>query len=328
MTRAKELLILTGRTVNLERDMEKWSDAAATRGNLSVYYRQSAGKFLDWIMPCLLRHPDAAALTDDQPAAITNHPASFDIRIHRSLIQFDAPIVEKPIALPQESLTLSLPQDAAPTLPSKLSISEIKRVYASDISPDSTPYGDLPPTFDPPAFIQADAGITPMRMGSALHTIVEHMDFAKHITIDAISGLIDELVDKNLLTPEDAAAIDTQKILTLAGSPIADRIRASKNVYRETPFVMAIPAHEIYTHLPATAESILVHGIIDCHFEEDGQIVLLDFKSENPGASPEDWARTHRTQLHIYKKALEQATFMPVKEAVLYSFSAGITIML
>ncbi|MCL2360239.1 MAG: helicase-exonuclease AddAB subunit AddA [Defluviitaleaceae bacterium] len=330
MTRAKELLILTGRTTNWARDMEKWSDAAAVPV-LSTYYRQGAGKFLDLIMPCLLKHQDGISLTDDDTDRyfdeIYNHPARFDIRVHHDLVQFEAPEIEQYPKYPasQSPPPLSIP---AVNLPSKLSISDIKRLYASDISPDSTPHQDPPPTFDPPAFLQdqTEGGITAMALGSALHAIAEHLDFHRHTTIDDIEQLIIQLKEKNLLTPEAAIAINRSKILKLALSPMADRIRASGNVYRETPFVMAIPANDLYADLPQTQESILVHGIIDLYFEEPDGLVLVDFKSESPGPDPKAWIQTHSTQLQIYKKAIEKATSSNVKEVLLYSFTGGVVL--
>ena len=326
LTRAKELLILTGRVKNLAKSMEKWTDAAAQPNiNPSVFYRQNAGNYLDWVMPCLLRHESAAALLDDEiltPKEIRTHPSSFDIRIHHGLMQFDAPALEKPAPPPYEPISLPPTANISP-LPSKLSITEIKRLYASDMSPDSTPHIDPSPTFEPPAFMRADECITPMKIGSALHAIVEHMDFNKHTTPTSIDELISELVEKNLLTQEAATAIDRRKILNLANSQIAGRIRAAKEVHREALFVMAIPAAEIYPDIPNSEESILVHGIIDCYFEENGQLVLVDFKSENPGPNPNAWAETHRIQLQIYKKAIAEATAKTVKEVILYSFSTG-----
>ncbi|MCL2406241.1 MAG: UvrD-helicase domain-containing protein, partial [Defluviitaleaceae bacterium] len=332
MTRAKELLILTGRVANLERNMSKWQDAAAQRSiSPSVYYRQNAGNYLDWIMPCLLRHPSSAAISGGE-IPVQAHPSAFDIRIHHGLMHFDAPVIEKPPVIPYEPISIPPTATASP-IPSKLSISELKRLYASDNSPDSTPFGQaygqgggilpLPPTFEPPAFMRDKEGITPMRMGSALHAIVEHMDFNKHTDTASIEQLITQLAEKNLLTQEESIAIDKNKILTLAGSQIASRIRTAKEVHREALFVMAIPAAEIYTNAPATQDSILVHGIIDCYFEEDGQLVLVDFKSENPGPDPQTWAQTHHTQLQIYKKAIAEATAKTVKEVILYSFATG-----
>jgi len=322
MTRAKELLILTGRTKSYESDMEKWSDAASST-NLSPYYRQSAGKYLDWVMPCLLRHQDGTSVLDDAAANIRNHSSSFDIRVHHGQVQFETPAVRVPDDDSLEAVTMPILSFQSKALPSKLSITEIKRQFISDASPDSTVYHDPPLSFDPPSFIQANENITPMGLGSAFHTIVEHMDFIQHRSQESIKGLIASLIDRNLLTAEIASAIDLNKIITLANSPLAARIRLAKDIRRETPFVMAVPANEIYLDLPPNQESILVHGIIDCYFEESDGLVLVDFKTENPGQDITQWVESHRTQLNIYRKAIEEATSSKVKEVVLYSFVAG-----
>ena len=75
-------------------------------------------------------------------------------------------------------------------------------------------------------------------------------------------------------------------------------------------------------------EKILVHGIIDCHFEEPNkngnpQIILLDFKSDNipHSITLAQWAKRHRAQLEIYAQALTAATNMEVADVLLYSFS-------
>jgi ATP-dependent helicase/nuclease subunit A len=312
MTRAMQCLVFTGRTANLGRDTEKWG---ANTG-LSVYARRSAARYLDWIMPCLMRTVEASPF--------------FDLRIHRpgdiTASADVTAITPKGQAQPETRPTPVFPVPL--NLPSKLSISEIKRLYASDLTPDSTAVSGGSFTrsgaisqealdFDPPAFFTAGRGLSPARMGAVLHTVTEHMDYNVHTHPQAIDGLISSLTEKNLITPEEAAAIDRKKIDVLANSPLADRIRAAGRLYREVPFVMALPADEIYPGIPdKNNDSILVHGIIDCYFEEDGQIVLVDFKSD---AFPD----RHATQLEIYKKAVARATAMDVKEALVYSFALG-----
>ncbi|MCL2217262.1 MAG: UvrD-helicase domain-containing protein, partial [Defluviitaleaceae bacterium] len=332
MTRAKEILILTGRAKNLQASMEKWEDYA-NQCVLPLYYRLGVKSYLDWLMPCLIGEKNEAL---------------FRINIRR-IEEIPTPTVlpkkpgEEPEAQESPRIPMLKPHIAAHALPSKLSISEIKRLY--DITPDSTPFtergdashhsintaGKSPafeaPSFEPPAFIQAESGVTPMGMGSALHVITEAIDYHTHTTQDAIKELIADLTEKNLLDPEDAAAIDTAKILQLTNSPLADRLRRAEKIYRETPFVLAIPAEKLYPGImqEQSQESILVHGIIDCHFEEDGQIVLLDFKSDNipRGMTLSQWGENHRVQLEIYKQALAKATQTEVKEVLLYSFSRG-----
>lgn len=63
MTRAKEKLILTGCVGNMEEQAAKWSQTAATPGETLPYSSLTgASSYLDWVMPALMRHPDARML--------------------------------------------------------------------------------------------------------------------------------------------------------------------------------------------------------------------------------------------------------------------------
>jgi len=316
LTRAQELLILSGRVKNLTKYLEKCVNHINTPHiNLPTYYRSDAKTYLDWLIPCLLRHNSAKNLTDiNSESPAWNHPADFRMRIHTPFgpSQFIGQSQSSSETHSKVGENYVRP-DTQSALPSKLSISEIKRLY--DITPDST-IADTPAAFEPPEFIKSKNEITPMQMGSALHVVTEHLDYNTHTTIQAVDGLIYDLAAKNLLTPEEAAFIDRKKIETLISSPLATRIRNSPKVYKETPFILALPAAELYPDNPAATEdeTVLVHGIIDCYFEEDDQIVLLDYKSD---AQPD----RHIVQMQIYKKAIENATNKIVKEVLIYSFA-------
>jgi ATP-dependent helicase/nuclease subunit A len=58
-----------------------------------------------------------------------------------------------------------------------------------------------------------------------------------------------------------------------------------------------------------------VQGIIDCWFVEDGQIVLLDYKSN---MKTDEIRALYQAQIDLYRQALEDLTGMPVKEAYRY----------
>lgn len=325
LTRAKELLILTARVKNLHKSVQNWSNHVGTTGvNLPAYYRSGVKSYLDWLMPCLLRHHSAEELIGSpSPGALFNHPANFRLRTHRqadiitnvaeNVISFES----KPCNSLNNSIkhaTLKPLQPALP-LPSKLAISEIKRLY--DITQDSTLTTDMPPSFDPPAFMQSQTNPSPAQIGQIMHIVTEHLDFSLHIDSQAVEVLIRDLIVKNLISDEEAVYINREKILTLTNSPLAARIRQSLKVYRETPFILALPASELYPDNPAAQdETVLVHGIIDCYFEEDGEIVLVDYKSD---AQP----TRHITQMEIYKKAITNATALNVKEVLIYSFALG-----
>ena len=92
---------------------------------------------------------------------------------------------------------------------------------------------------------------------------------------------------------------------------------------RERPFNLVLEQ--------AGAQSI-VQGIIDCFFEEGGELVLVDYKTTGVGSEGEFAARResirtrYAMQIDLYRRALEAATGKHVKEAYLYLTNLGETI--
>lgn len=92
---------------------------------------------------------------------------------------------------------------------------------------------------------------------------------------------------------------------------------------RERPFNLVLEQ--------AGAQSI-VQGIIDCFFEEGGELVLVDYKTTGVGSEGEFAARResirtrYAMQIDLYRRALEAATGKHVKEAYLYLTNIGETI--
>ena len=68
-----------------------------------------------------------------------------------------------------------------------------------------------------------------------------------------------------------------------------------------------------------TDKEILIQGIVDAYFVEDGKIVLMDYKTDRVDSDEKLIAR-YGKQMELYKKAIEGAEGLAVKEAVLYSF--------
>jgi ATP-dependent helicase/nuclease subunit A len=103
---------------------------------------------------------------------------------------------------------------------------------------------------------------------------------------------------------------------------MAERIRRSSFVRRETAFVVGLTPAEVYLAEPDQSETILVHGIIDCFFEENGHMVLLDYKSDYVTEDGiEALKQRYAVQMEIYKKAVERSTGVPVGECALYLFA-------
>jgi ATP-dependent helicase/nuclease subunit A len=92
-------------------------------------------------------------------------------------------------------------------------------------------------------------------------------------------------------------------------------------LYKEKQFVIGLKADEVVKEFDSK-ELILVQGIVDVFFEEDGELVLLDYKSDI-AASGDILVKRYKVQLEYYKKALEQMLNMKVKEMIIFSLYLG-----
>ena len=91
----------------------------------------------------------------------------------------------------------------------------------------------------------------------------------------------------------------------LASETIARALR-SRRLLREAPFTAPLPE-----------ESGLAEGRIDLLFEEDGELVIVDFKTDAVSAAEvEARAEHYRRQAQVYAWAARRATGMTVREVV------------
>ena len=97
--------------------------------------------------------------------------------------------------------------------------------------------------------------------------------------------------------------------------PVMDRARRAERVFRELPLVF-----------PDRGE--LVEGVIDLVFEEDGQLVLVDYKTDQI-VRRTAWRRrrTMRPQLQLYGRGLAQATGQSVKQRLVLFTTPGEVVM-
>ena len=105
------------------------------------------------------------------------------------------------------------------------------------------------------------------------------------------------------------------------------RLQNAEQVFREQKFTVFFPANEVVPALGADFpdEKILVQGIIDCAFLENGGVVLVDYKTDRV-KTEETLVSQYQKQLSVYKRAAEELFGLPVKETLLYSFALEKTV--
>lgn len=162
--------------------------------------------------------------------------------------------------------------------------------------------------------------------GTVYHAVMQHVSLEAPITKAAISGTMEEMVRRQLLTAEQSAEADSELIESFFASPLGQRLLLAKRVHREVPFSYGLKAGDVYPDLEASAkdELILIQGVIDCLFEENGELVLLDYKTDAIfGDRLEALVERYRVQLNLYAHAIEEIWKRPIKGKVVYFFDGS-----
>ncbi|NLC68837.1 MAG: hypothetical protein GX754_08700, partial [Clostridiaceae bacterium] len=172
----------------------------------------------------------------------------------------------------------------ASRVPVKVSVTEIKRIFAFEHSEELPAFKVYtPPLVKKPAFLEESRELDAARAGTVMHFVMQHLDFKRVGSEEQIKSQVGEMVEKELLTGQQAKAVDAGKIYGFFCSPLGKRLLDSVKVYREVPFNIEIKSRDIYPHLDESLyedETLLLQGVIDCFFEEEDGLVLLDYKTD------------------------------------------------
>ncbi len=291
LTRAMDRLLLLG----ICNDAEKELDKVMTSGPADSSYFAMTGKIISSM--------GAVKIMDDSAigrlSAGRRHSAERVLKVMESCADMEvSPRV-------REMMSFTYPYADDLKTRSKYSVSALndKGKFGSRITSG-------------PEFSRGEKPVTSSDRGTAYHAVLEHMDIAmaRQRGRRYIEELVRHMTEEEMLTEKEAAIIDAGKLEAFAMSDIASRMAKSGRVEKERRF----------NFIKDTGSgSTVIRGIIDCFFEEDGEFVLLDYKTGNTGESDENVREKYSTQMELYSQALKAAYGKNVKEAYLYLTDAG-----
>ncbi len=161
--------------------------------------------------------------------------------------------------------------------------------------------------------------LTPAQKGTLVHLCIQKLDERKEYELQDIQNLIQELVQKEIITSIEAEAIDANLVYRYTQSELFKKLKKAKQIYKEQPFYINLPAKEIFKEAKeaGSEKNILVQGMIDLYYiDEQDQVHLVDFKTDYvPKGKEKQVAQKYQVQMDIYQKALEQALGKPVASA-------------
>lgn len=168
-----------------------------------------------------------------------------------------------------------------------------------------------------PAFM-SKGGLTPGQRGTAMHTFMQFCDYNN--AKQNIENEINSIKNKGYLSDEEAESIDKNALICFFNSDFAERMLCADNIYREIRVSSFVPLNELENI--NSDENILIQGISDCVFEENGELVLVDYKTDRV-SDEKELLDMYKNQISFYKKAVSKTLGKKVKQAVLYSFYLG-----
>jgi ATP-dependent helicase/nuclease subunit A len=212
-------------------------------------------------------------------------------------------------------------------LPTKLTVTELKRRFNADLYDENSTHVFTPGIVKKPAFLEEEKALTGAEKGTIMHLIMQHLELNRVSSKEEIAEQIEKMILNEMLTEKQAKSARVDRLEGFFMSDLGQRMLKAICIKREVPFFMELKNTEIYTNLTEdrySDETILLQGIIDCYFEEDGEIVLVDYKTdyvndENVSTIKEKY----RTQIDYYTRALERMTGKRVSGKYIYLFSSG-----
>ena len=352
LTRAKEKLILTGQVKDFNSTVENWYFKGGNgegEDKIPEFEVMGGRSYLDWIGPALIRHKYFNDLRKEMnptlisEASLVADPSMWTLKLwdKKALSLKNGEEEERVINLAKEGesefkkeiyrrLDYQYEYALASRLPSNLSVSEAKgyrnREYDEE---EDTAYDYSYNLFEPaliklPKFLDGEKKLTGAEKGTIMHFVMEHIDFLKVNSIEEIKEQINYMVSEKFINESDAQAVKPYKILNFFKSDLGNRLINSKKVYREFPFYIEVGAREIFKELPLKyeEEKMVLRGVIDCFFEEEDSIILIDYKTDYvEGDNLEGIKEKYKVQLDYYKRALENITNKKVKGRFIYLFS-------
>ncbi|KLL00758.1 ATP-dependent helicase [Bacillus pumilus] len=362
LTRAKEKLFLVGSVKNQVKALSKWQNAATGEDwLLPDFERYQSKTYLDFIGPALIRHQAMSSILEETGDVVLSHPSAFTISFTQAsdLLKEDMSLEKEQQdevvqalmeGLPVEEygdadekvaerLSWRYPYLAASQVGTKQSVSEIKRMkeIQDEYSVPSSLRKARATLYDRPAFMKKKA-LTAAEQGTAMHTVMQHIVLPSDEPYDdsRIQQLLDSLQQRDLLTNEQVQSIDQEGIAAFFSTSIGQKLRKADWVKREVSFSMVLPVKEVYSHIDAEGEPVLIQGMIDCLFETDGKLYLLDYKTDRVQGRFTDGLeaavpilkKRYETQIALYAKAVERLTNRTLEEKILYFFDGNIEISL
>ena len=329
LTRAKEKIIITGIQKDSEKEIEKITkeiNRYKKQGDkINPILVKKYKKYLDWILLVY-------CYDKDKLCNITNLNVFNKQKLLKELKNEEKDNINVLELLEENKsnkerfmkidkiLSYSYPNKTSTIIPTKTSVTSIKQMKNKPKISDIT---QLPK----PEFLRnkEQEKITSTQKGTLIHLCMQKLDEKQDYDLQKVKDLIENLQKKQIINDKEKESINPYKILEFTKSKIWSDLKEAKEIYREKPFYINIPAKEVYED-ENIDDKILVQGIIDLYYiGKNDDLILVDYKTDYV-QNENELINKYKEQLKLYKKALELSYNKMVSKIYIYSTHLGRTI--
>ena len=324
LTRAKEKLIITGLEKDYKKSIDKKEDLINTYKDTEADNKinkniiQKFLTYLDWLELVYLNSKEEldsilsvnVYKKDELMKNMFKEDKIEEIDLKEKLDKIE---LSREMEI-KEKLDWEYKYKMANNILTKSSVTKIKNMKL-DLNEEETS------KYNAPEFLKEQKEITAAQKGTLVHLVLQYLNEKIEYDKEKIEELLFSLVDKKIITEKEKTVIDADKILGFTKTDIWKEMKTAKEVEKEKPFYINIPAKEIYGE--DIDEEILVQGVIDLYYiTEKDELVLVDYKTDRVQEEAE-LIQKYSTQLKIYKDALEKSLHREVDRVYIYSTYLG-----
>lgn len=336
LTRAKEKLIITGISKDLQKSLnekEQLLEIYKKQGKINFSLVGKYVSYLDWIELVYLKNKEnidsVIKLNEYRKGKFlkeihTEEKETIDVQ---KMLEEHAETEEEKEMREQieEKLKYKYKYACEMEVPTKTSVTKLKQMQEDENEKDIE---DLLEEKDRvvqltqiPKFMEEKQKLTPMQKGTLMHLCVQKLDESKEYSREDIIEFVSKLLKDGIISEVEKQAINIDVLYKYTKSDLFTSLKSAKEIYKEQPFYINIPAKDVYDD--AKDEMILVQGIIDLYYINDkNELILVDYKTDYiPKGKTVNLEEKYRVQLDLYKKALENSLKRKVDKAMIYALS-------
>lgn len=332
LTRAKEKLIMVGTVKGSEKTEQKWmQEAMLSTQTLPFSTLASARTYFDFVGPVVMSQDKIRyrVLNANDLMQMEEKKQRDNQELKDLLESYDSkePFSQDIYDSLNNKLNFKYKFEREASLPIKTTVSELKKLSMEEEEAVVAEFVTQPRVKNNiiPKFLKTEEVVVGAARGTLYHRVLELIPFEQINSSEDVYTEINRLLEKNMIREMEHEQIDASLFVKFFSTEIGKRMcNAAKagTLVKEQQFVLGISSSEMYDDIDSD-EIILIQGIIDAYFIENGELILVDYKTDYvPKVNGEDiLIKKYKKQLEYYKRALQQITGGYVKEQIIYSFS-------